>query len=83
MTSDLMMRRVLCTMKLIVQDALDWRPRGHAENLLRDESVGIFLNRLLLLKASAVLHVMRGIGSTAAVSEWLLRAFDNAFRESI
>lgn len=41
-----------------------------------------FFNRLLLLKASAVLHVMRGIGSTGAVSEWLLRTFDNAFRDS-
>jgi hypothetical protein len=70
MTSDLMMRRVLCTVKLMVQDALDWRPRGHAENLLRDESVRIFFfNRLLLIKASTVLHVMRGIGSTGAVSK--------------
>ena len=68
MASDVTMRRVLCTMKLIVQDALDWRPRGHAENLLRDVSVRFFFNRLLLLKASAVLLVMRGIGSTGAVS---------------
>jgi len=77
-----MMRRVLCTMKLILQGALDWRPRGNAENLLRDESVRFFFNRLLQ-KASVVLHVMRGIGLKGAVSKWLFRAFDNAFRESI
>jgi hypothetical protein len=42
-----------------------------------------FFNRLRLLKVSAVSHVMRGIGSTGAVSEWLFCEFDNAFRESI
>ena len=76
------MRRVLCTMKLILQGALGWRPRGNAENLLRDESVRFFFFNRLLLKASVLLHVMRGIGSTGAVREWLFRAFDNAFRES-
>jgi len=78
-----MTRRVLCTMKLILQGALDWRPRGNAENRLRDESVRIFFFNRLLLKASVVLHVMRDIGPTGAVSEWLFRALGNAFRESI